>query len=88
MESFEKCCERWAKTASNMLVGKKIVEVRYMSKKEMEALGWTNSTVVIHLSDGTIIYPSMDDEGNDGGALFTTNEKCDTLPVIQSYESL
>jgi hypothetical protein len=38
---------------------------------------------MIELEDGTIIYPSRDDEGNDAGALFTSNEKTPTLPVMR-----
>jgi hypothetical protein len=56
-----------------------------MNEQEKEMLGWNNRCVIISLDDGTSIYPSKDDEGNDAGALFVDNVKRDiaeTLPVI------
>jgi len=35
-----------------------------------EQMGWYSRPIVIHLDDGSMIFPSQDDEGNDGGALF------------------
>ena len=32
--------------------------------------------------DGLVIYPSMDDEGNGGGALLTNSEQTPVLPVL------
>jgi len=37
---------------------------------------------VIFFSDGTYIFPSCDDEGNNAGALFTSDKENDVLPVI------
>ena len=62
------------------LIGKKIVEIHPMTAKEKEAEGWEGSgaTCVIKLEDGTLIYPSSDDEGNNAGTLFgkDKNGKC------------
>lgn len=52
-----------------MLVGKTIVDVNWLDDKEFEALGWHSRPVVIELSDGSVIVPQRDDEGNDGGSL-------------------
>ena len=52
------------------IIGKKIVAVRQMTKAEVDAEGWYSGTTAIELDDGTLIYPSQDDEGNDSGALF------------------
>jgi hypothetical protein len=43
-----------------------------MTKAEMEKEGWQKNEIpmVLVLSSGTILYPSMDTEGNDAGALF------------------
>jgi hypothetical protein len=76
---------RWTKIAQDMLFGKKITGVRYMSDEEAEQLGWDEKCVVIELDDGNIIYPSSDDEGNNAGALFTNDEKEPVLPVIRRY---
>ena len=65
------------------LLGKKIVEVRYLSQEEADDLGWEERCVVIHLDDGNIILPSSDDEGNSAGAMFTNDTKNPTLPVLR-----
>lgn len=50
-------------------VGKTIVKVRYATPIECSELGWNKSPIVFQMSDGTVMYPQCDDEGNDGGAL-------------------
>jgi hypothetical protein len=74
--------DSWATKVEKLLVGKKIVAVRYMTADEQEEHGWYHSAIVIQLDDGTVIYPSQDDEGNDAGALFTTNDDLPIIPVI------
>jgi hypothetical protein len=74
----------WNKKAEELLLNRKIVAVRYMDDQEQEALGWYCKCVVMQLDDGTLIYPSRDDEGNDAGALFFQKKKeSGELPVIQ-----
>lgn len=51
------------------LVAKRITSVRYMTEEERENFGWYKRAIVITLSDGSILVPQMDDEGNDGGAI-------------------
>ena len=72
----------WGTLAKKLLVGKKIVNCDYLSEQEMEMLGWDKSPLVIFFDDGTHIYASADDEGNDGGALFTSNDTLLTIPTI------
>lgn len=74
---------KWIKIAEGQLIGRKIVGVRYLSKKEAEELGWHHRPIVLQLDDGNLIYPSADDEGNDGGTLFTNNEKNPTIPRVR-----
>jgi hypothetical protein len=78
--------EHWEGVAQRSLKGRTIKEVRYTSDAELEALGWTRHVVVLGLDDGSLVFPSMDDEGNEGGALFGQDAKgVDiTLPVIDS----
>jgi hypothetical protein len=64
---------------SKHLVGKTITFVRYLSKEEAQAMDWVSRPIVIQLDDGSCIWPSRDDEGNDGGSLFTTLTE---VPVI------
>jgi hypothetical protein len=75
----------WVRKAGKALVGRKIVGVRYLSDEEVDGLGWTQSVLVIHLDDGSILFPSMDDEGNNGGALFGQTKDGESLdfPVIR-----
>jgi len=72
----------WNEVAQKLLLGKKIVSVRYMSKEEMDDMGWYVRTVAFQTEDGLWFFPSRDDEGNDGGALFTSDEKHSCLPVM------
>jgi len=52
------------------LIGRKIVNVRKLSKDEIELCAWDRTTVVLVLDDGSVLIPSSDEEGNDIGALF------------------
>jgi len=72
----------WNEVAQKLLLGKKIVNVRYMTNAEMEDMGWYVRTVAFQTEDGLWFFPSRDDEGNDGGALFTSDEKNSCLPVM------
>ena len=74
--------KKWTKIAADQLVGRRIVLVRYMREKEAQEMGWGGRPIVLVLDDGNLIYPAMDDEGNDGGALFTNNEKQPVLPTL------
>jgi len=73
----------WVEKAQSVFVGRTIVAARYLTTDEAENLGWCNRAVVFELDNGTLVWPSADDEGNDAGALFTTDERAGTLPVIR-----
>lgn len=75
--------EGWEDAAVKLLYGRKIKGVRYMNTEEMQSHGWYSRPFLIELDNGTILYSSRDDEGNDGGALFTTNRKTPVIPVIR-----
>lgn len=64
------------------VVNRQIVAVRPMTKAEREAEGWCRPATVLVLDNGTILYPSRDDEGNDAGVLFgkSTNGDQFALP--------
>ena len=53
-----------------------------MTKKDAEEQGWYRRPIQIRLEDGTWLTPSQDDEGNDGGSLFTNSKDLPTIPVI------
>lgn len=82
MNKLEEVVSHWENKASMVLVGKKIKAVRYLTQQEAKSLGWHTRSVVFELDNGVLVWPSADDEGNGAGALFTTDKRADTLPVI------
>ncbi len=74
--------DHWNKKASDFLVGKTIKSVRYMNDKEMNNFMWSKKPVIITFTDGSYIIPQKDDEGNDGGALYTSDDDTTLIPVI------
>lgn len=56
------------------LVGRKIVEVRPMTKEERVKEGWDRGTMTIVLDDGSVLYASRDEEGNGPGEIFGVNK--------------
>jgi hypothetical protein len=75
--------EKWVKEIRDFLKGKTIKEVRYMTDKECSEMMWYNKPLVIVFTDGSWIFPSCDDEGNDGGALFTSSDELPVIPVMR-----
>jgi hypothetical protein len=65
----------WTEIAKHLLINKKIIDVRYMTKEEANEMGWYKRPLVFVLDDKTLCLLSMDDEGNDGGSLFFQNEE-------------
>ena len=55
------------------MIGTKIELIRYLTPKECEEQGWCSSPLVIQLSNGCLLIPMRDDEGNDGGAMWYMN---------------
>lgn len=51
------------------LIGLQITGIRYMSKEECADLYIGSRAIVLTLSNGTLLYPMADDEGNDAGVL-------------------
>lgn len=83
--SRNKLSKSWKEASEKLLLGREIVEVRYLTDLEIEDLGWYGGSLVISLKgkDGSIVtvYPSADDEGNGPGALFTDDEELPIIPV-------
>lgn len=77
----ERLAETWSKKFQP-LVGKRIKAVRWMTPAEAENRGWDRTPIVIELNDGTLLFPSMDAEGNDAGALFLQPPELSTLPHV------
>ena len=73
---------RWNRVAHKLLVGQTIKSVSYMTDDELKDSGWDRRTVMIEFNSGFTIYASADDEGNNAGAIFTTDKEVPVLPVI------
>ena len=85
--------QRWTDIAHKMLVGRRVAKVKYMTKVEAQELGWHCRPLMIQLNpmdepdpdadeESVILIPMRDDEGNDGGAFATSDEKNGALPVL------
>jgi len=63
--------------AKEHLLDRTIVLTRKLSEDEASAVYWTTRPLVLQLDNGSVLVPSMDDEGNDGGTFsgkFVENE--------------
>jgi len=74
--------DRWTKDAADLLVGRRIVSVDYMTEDDANEVDWHHRPLIITLDNGLRIYPSRDDEGNGAGSIFTTSRKLPTIPSI------
>ena len=74
--------KEWTGYAKKLLLHRKIALVRYMTEEEQAEIGWYSRSIVIQLDNGIALFPSRDDEGNDAGALFTSDEDLPIIPVI------
>jgi hypothetical protein len=76
---------QWNKLAKKALQGQRITNVRYLTPVEASRLGWSYQPISIQLEDGSLFFPSMDDEGNDAGALFGQDADGNevTIPVMR-----
>ena len=63
----------WIKLANKHLKGKIIREVKRLNDKSLKNIGWEDHRAIqIIFTDGHWITPSIDEEGNAPGCLFTT----------------
>lgn len=75
MPSEKEILDYWVNFANTKLAGRTIVKARYMTKRELKKIDWPRSPLVLELDDGSLLYPSSDDEGNRAGALFGRSPK-------------
>ena len=75
--------DRWNKQAKKVLLGRKIIQVKYIDTEEAKSYMWDKRPVSFTLDNGTRLMVQQDDEGNDGGALWYGNKDGeDLLPVL------
>ena len=84
--NYEQSKAHWGGLAKKFLVGKKVREVRYMNDEELENLGFETANLVIWFDDGSFLYASMDDEGNDSGVICTSDPNTECYPSIRNYD--
>lgn len=74
---------RWEKMATDLLVGRTILEAFYMTAEEADETGFYGRPVVLVLDNGMQLIPQADDEGNDGGALLVADAaRAHVLPLL------
>lgn len=73
---------KWTKKIKGALIGRTIKDVQYMNADNAEDMMWCKRPLLIVLDNDTIIYPMMDDEGNDGGAMGTNLPELQVIPVM------
>mgnify|MGYP003139833002 CR=1 FL=1 len=78
--------KKWEDQIKKTFLNKKIVRVEYLSKKEANEMDWYNVPCSFQLDNGVWFYPSRDDEGNDGGSLFTTDKKLNVVPTFSTND--
>jgi hypothetical protein len=76
---------KWAKIAADQLLGRKIIEVRYMTDAEMAEQYWTSKALVLVLDNGRRIYAASDEEGNEAGVIMTDDLHNPVLPAWRTY---
>lgn len=57
------------------LIGKRIKNIRGMTKEEVASLDWPEEAVVIELEGGSKLFASQDEEGNGPGVIFGDDGK-------------
>jgi hypothetical protein len=73
---------KWEDRCSAVLVGKTIKSVRYQYTCEVKDMGWSKKSLMIIFTDGSYLFPSSDDEGNNAGALFTSFRGLEGIPTL------
>lgn len=76
----------WEKEVSDLLVGRKIVKVEWMSSEDANQCDWYSRPPCLLLDNGVWIYPMADDEGNNGGAFGTSMDSMSVIPVFQTQD--
>jgi hypothetical protein len=74
--------ERFTKLANSQLAGRRIVSARYLTTKEAIDQHWTKRCIVLELDDGNLVFPTVDEEGNNAGVLVTSHSSDPILPTL------
>ena len=69
----------WSGDATKIFKGKVVSHIRYTDVDESDELGWSRTPIIV-FTDGAWIIASADDEGNDGGAFWTSESEMEIIP--------
>ncbi len=92
MKSKRDIRRHWNGKAFDFFRGKKIAMARYLTEREMitffggERLGSHRVPIILEFDDRSYAIPFMDNEGNDGGAIYISNEE-GVLPALNRGEN-
>ena len=73
--------KNWKAEATKLFKGKVVSHIRYTDADEEINLDWSWSAPIIFFTDGTWIVSSSDDEGNEGGAFWTSESELSVIPT-------
>ena len=79
---YNDIAQKLEESCAELLVGKNIKSVRYMYTVEKKDVGWHKRALVIYFNDGSYIFPSANNEGNDAGAYFTSIRGMEVIPTL------
>ena len=77
----ERLHEATQRKLQRMLLGQKVEEIRWLTKEEAEESGWYYQPIQITFTNGVMLAPMSDDEGNEAGAISTNIPKMETIWV-------
>ena len=69
----------WSGDATKIFKGKIVSHIEYTSEAEAKEMDWQRTPVIV-FTDGSWILASGDDEGNQGGAFFTSSKEMLVIP--------
>jgi hypothetical protein len=67
-KSLEK---QWTDKATKAFKGKTVAEITYLTKEEVDDMGWYTAAPIVVFTDGSYLMASADPEGNGPGTFYT-----------------
>jgi len=70
----------WSGEATKIFKGKVVSHIRYTDTDETEQLMFDSDAPILFFTDGSWMMASSDDEVNDSGAFFTSDDAMEIIP--------
>lgn len=78
--------QRIEKKLKDLLLDAKVIGIEYLNPHEVDEMAWDKKPICITLKtkDGAIVHliPQSDDEGNNGGAMYTNLRDMPIIPTL------